>query len=322
MKRHSWMVGGGGPAGARLRGGGLGPALVGWRLPRDHRARPPCRAALARRRFRRSRGTERSTRLPRRSDGGNGLWSEPRPIPARKSRTRNGQPQSAAARSARPADRVVRRGRASLREAPGGRVVKRLGWRTAVRLPDRARGLRPSRRVGRGADSAAPRWTARLGEARPLRDCAPGGRGTRSRSTSPPERRGLRLGGRVLRSFAVTVGSPASPTPTGRFAITDTFRGRLNPAYGCCALATTATQPSLPSGWLGGSRIAIHGTTGPLGEAALAWLHPGRERRRQRPGRPRRARDPGRHPSVVGVRRPRTIVVRASPGTRARSSVG
>jgi lipoprotein-anchoring transpeptidase ErfK/SrfK len=77
----------------------------------------------------------------------------------------------------------------------------------------------------------------------------------------------LRLGGRVLRSFAVTVGSPASPTPTGHFAITDTFRGRLNPAYGCCALATTATQPSLPSGWLGGSRIAIHGTTGPLGEA-------------------------------------------------------
>ena len=77
----------------------------------------------------------------------------------------------------------------------------------------------------------------------------------------------LRLGRRVLRSFPVTVGSPASPTPTGRFAITDMFRGRLNPAYGCCALATTATQPNLPSGWIGGSRIAIHGTTGPLGVA-------------------------------------------------------
>jgi lipoprotein-anchoring transpeptidase ErfK/SrfK len=77
----------------------------------------------------------------------------------------------------------------------------------------------------------------------------------------------LRRNGRVIRSFAVTVGSPTSPTPTGQFAITDTFRGHLNPAYGCCALATTATQPSLPSGWLGGSRIAIHGTTGPLGVA-------------------------------------------------------
>jgi hypothetical protein len=77
----------------------------------------------------------------------------------------------------------------------------------------------------------------------------------------------LRIGDSVVRSFAVTIGSPASPTPTGRFAITDTFRGHLNPAYGCCALATTATQPSLPSGWLGGNRIAIHGTAGPVGEA-------------------------------------------------------
>ena len=72
----------------------------------------------------------------------------------------------------------------------------------------------------------------------------------------------------VKRSFPVTVGAPGSDTPLGRFAITDTFRGDLNPAYGCCALALSATQPNLPSGWLGGNRIAIHGTTGPLGVAA------------------------------------------------------
>ena len=78
----------------------------------------------------------------------------------------------------------------------------------------------------------------------------------------------LRLGRRVVRSFAVTVGSATSPTPTGRFAITDMFRGNLNIAYGCCALATTATQPDLPSGWLGGDRIAIHGTYGPVGAAS------------------------------------------------------
>jgi lipoprotein-anchoring transpeptidase ErfK/SrfK len=63
------------------------------------------------------------------------------------------------------------------------------------------------------------------------------------------------------------VGAPDSSTPTGRFAITDTFRGNLNPAYGCCALAITARQPNLPSGWMGGNRIAIHGTLGPLGAA-------------------------------------------------------
>ena len=77
----------------------------------------------------------------------------------------------------------------------------------------------------------------------------------------------LRRGDRVLRSFTVTVGAPGTTTPTGRFAITDTFRGNLGPAYGCCALATTATQPHLPSGWFGGDRIAIHGTYGPLGIA-------------------------------------------------------
>ncbi len=74
--------------------------------------------------------------------------------------------------------------------------------------------------------------------------------------------------GEVAREFSVTVGMPGADTPTGRFTVTDTFRGDLNPAYGCCAVAVTATQPNLPSGWLGGRRIAIHGTSGPLGVAA------------------------------------------------------
>ena len=78
----------------------------------------------------------------------------------------------------------------------------------------------------------------------------------------------LRTGDRVTRSFVVTVGMPGAETPTGRFAVTDTFRGDLNAAYGCCAVAISANQPHLPSGWLGGSRIAFHGTSGPLGVAA------------------------------------------------------
>jgi lipoprotein-anchoring transpeptidase ErfK/SrfK len=78
----------------------------------------------------------------------------------------------------------------------------------------------------------------------------------------------IRKGDRALRSFAVTVGAPGVETPTGRYAVTDTFRGDLGPAYGCCAVAISANQPHLPSGWLGGSRIAFHGTTGPLGVAA------------------------------------------------------
>lgn len=77
----------------------------------------------------------------------------------------------------------------------------------------------------------------------------------------------LREGDPAL-SFPVTVGMPGADTPTGRFAVTDTFRGDINPTYGCCAVALSATQPHLPSGWLGGKRIAIHGTTGALGIAA------------------------------------------------------
>ena len=71
--------------------------------------------------------------------------------------------------------------------------------------------------------------------------------------------------GKLVRTIPVSIGMPTAPTPTGRFAITDTFRGGLNPVYGCCALATTARQVNLPSGWLGGDRIAFHGTTGALG---------------------------------------------------------
>jgi len=71
--------------------------------------------------------------------------------------------------------------------------------------------------------------------------------------------------GKLVLSFPVSIGMPTAPTPTGRFAVTDTFRGDLNAAYGCCAVATTARQVNLPSGWLGGDRIAFHGTTGPLG---------------------------------------------------------
>ena len=68
-----------------------------------------------------------------------------------------------------------------------------------------------------------------------------------------------------MRTFPVSIGMPTAPTPTGRFAITDTIRGGLNEAYGCCALATTARQVNLPSGWLGGDLVAFHGTSGEIG---------------------------------------------------------
>jgi len=74
----------------------------------------------------------------------------------------------------------------------------------------------------------------------------------------------LKRGDEVLRTVAVGVGAPASPTPVGRFAVTDKLAGAAySPAYGCCILALSALQRHLPAGWQGGNRIAIHGTNVP-----------------------------------------------------------
>jgi len=75
--------------------------------------------------------------------------------------------------------------------------------------------------------------------------------------------------GQPVRTFPVTIGGAATSTPTGRFAITDIIvRDLDHEVYGCCALALGAHQPNLPPGWIGGDRVAIHGTDGPLGLAA------------------------------------------------------
>ena len=83
----------------------------------------------------------------------------------------------------------------------------------------------------------------------------------------------VRRGDRVVRRVPVAVGRSTSPTPTGRFAVTDKLSGpRYSAAYGCCILALSAHQPNLPAGWRGGDRIAVHGTNDPgsIGTAATA----------------------------------------------------
>jgi hypothetical protein len=78
----------------------------------------------------------------------------------------------------------------------------------------------------------------------------------------------LHYGKRLLERFPVTVGSQASPTPLGAYSVTDGLVGRgLGPWYGCCVLALSGHQPQLPQGWIGGNRIAVHGTPGSVGGA-------------------------------------------------------
>ena len=78
----------------------------------------------------------------------------------------------------------------------------------------------------------------------------------------------LHYGNRILERMPVTVGSNTTPTPLGNYSVTDGLVGRgLGPWYGCCVLALSGHQDNLPPGWIGGNRIAIHGTPGSIGGA-------------------------------------------------------
>lgn len=67
--------------------------------------------------------------------------------------------------------------------------------------------------------------------------------------------------GRMTDRYRVAIGTPATPTPTGRFAVTDRLTtGNANGDYGCCILALNAHQTKIAQGWGGGDRVAIHAT--------------------------------------------------------------
>ena len=85
----------------------------------------------------------------------------------------------------------------------------------------------------------------------------------------------LHRGDRVTR-LPVSIGRPGSPTPIGRFAVTDKLPGaRFSPVYGCCILALSGRQTHVPAGWRGGDRLAIHGAPGDAtgGAVSAGCLH-------------------------------------------------
>jgi hypothetical protein len=66
--------------------------------------------------------------------------------------------------------------------------------------------------------------------------------------------------GRVTERVRVGIGRAMSPTPLGRFAVTDKLVMRGPSVYGCCVLVLSGRQTRLPASWTGGDRLAIHGT--------------------------------------------------------------
>lgn len=149
-----------------------------------------------------------------------------------------------------------------LRTRPGGRVVARIRPRTEFGSPTVLPVVR--QRDGWLGVLSAALPNGRIGWIATSSALAP----HRSRwSISASLRRRevvVRRAGRVVQRFPVAIGGPATPTPTGRFAVTDKIYTR-NPGspYGCCILALSAHQPRTPQGWGGGDRIAIHATNLP-----------------------------------------------------------
>jgi lipoprotein-anchoring transpeptidase ErfK/SrfK len=155
--------------------------------------------------------------------------------------------------------------------APAGRTVVRLGPRTRFGSP---RTLSVLERSGRWLEVATAGLPGRYGwvsaDAAGLTFSITPLSITVSLGTKTLE---LRNGSRLLRRFPVGIGAPDSPTPTGRFTVTDELPGAsYSPTYGCCILALSARQTRLPAGWNGGNQIAIHGTNDPatIGHAESA----------------------------------------------------
>ena len=71
-----------------------------------------------------------------------------------------------------------------------------------------------------------------------------------------------RLGKVILRMKAAT-GSRWTPTPPGRYFVTDRVPFYRGSSYGSFAFGISDFQYRLPAGWHGGSQLAIHGTNDP-----------------------------------------------------------
>ncbi len=75
----------------------------------------------------------------------------------------------------------------------------------------------------------------------------------------------------VFRARAAT-GAAATPTPLGRYFVTDRVPFPGGGALGTFAFGISGIQPNLPPGWSGGDQLAIHGTNAPssIGRSASA----------------------------------------------------
>jgi len=80
-------------------------------------------------------------------------------------------------------------------------------------------------------------------------------------------------GRRPVGAFPVGQGTALTPTPTGRFFVTDRLQFGFGSPYFPFALGLSAHQTHLSPTWIGGDQIAIH--PGPMGRVSNGCIHVG-----------------------------------------------
>jgi L,D-transpeptidase catalytic domain len=78
-------------------------------------------------------------------------------------------------------------------------------------------------------------------------------------------------GRRRLGAFPIGQGTPETPTPVGRFFVTDRLIFPPGSPYTPFAFGLSARQTHLAPTWIGGNQIAIH--PGPLGHVSNGCIH-------------------------------------------------
>jgi L,D-transpeptidase catalytic domain len=152
---------------------------------------------------------------------------------------------------------------AVVRSAPGGGIAGRLSGRTPLGTPTwlwavaQTRDRRWARVVLPWQPNGRTGWV-----------WLPGHRTVRTRTWVQADlsrRRVMLMRGDAVRdSFAAAIGAPGSPTPVGRFSVTDPIAtGDPSGPFGWYAFGLSGHQPHLPTGWSGGDQLAIHGTNDP-----------------------------------------------------------
>ena len=82
----------------------------------------------------------------------------------------------------------------------------------------------------------------------------------------------VRRRGRVVVRVHAATGASSTPTPTGRYFVTDRVAFSAGSSYGSFAFGLSGIQSHLPSWWSGGDQLAIHGTDEPwtIGQSVSA----------------------------------------------------